>query len=65
MVTVLGRRKVDSVAGEYGVTVEEEEQQGRLRQHVQGQSSVWVWCVGVVIAGRSGDSVLQMQNYNF
>jgi len=42
MVTVFGRRKVESVDDSYGVTVESEEQEGRLRQHVQGQSSLGV-----------------------
>ena len=36
--TVLGRRKVDSVAEGYGVNVSEEEEQGRLLQHVQGKA---------------------------
>ena len=35
-VTVLTRRKVEKVAEEYGVDVAEEEQQGRLVQHVEG-----------------------------
>lgn len=34
-VTVLTRRKVEKVAAEYGVDVAEEEQQGRLVQHVE------------------------------
>ena len=37
--TVVGRRKVDSVLVEsYGVNVSEEEEQGRLVQHVQGKA---------------------------
>ena len=35
-VTLIGRRKVDSVAEVYGVNLEEEERNGRLIQHSQG-----------------------------
>ena len=34
--TLLTRRKVDKVDESYGVDVSEEEQQGRLVQHVEG-----------------------------
>ena len=36
-VTVITRRKVNSVAESYGVDVKEEEEQGRLVQHVEGE----------------------------
>ena len=35
-VTLLSRRKVDKVDESYGVDVSEEEQRGRLTQHVEG-----------------------------
>ena len=35
--TILTRRKLESVSQEYGVIVEEEETAGRLQQHVEGQ----------------------------
>ncbi len=36
MVTLLTRRKVDTVSEDYHVNITEEEEQGRLKQHVQG-----------------------------
>lgn len=38
-VTVVGRRRQETVPEQYGVNIEEEETQGRLVQHVEGK--VW------------------------
>ena len=38
--TLLTRRRVDEVAESYGVDISQEEQQGRLVQHVEGKCLV-------------------------
>lgn len=38
-VTLLTRRRIDGVEESYGVDVSQEEQQGRLVQHVEGTYS--------------------------
>ena len=47
--TLIGRRKVDTVAEVYGVNLEEEERNGRLIQHSQGVLIVVI----IIVKGHS------------